>query len=391
MKKTLISVAVLSLFTAPLVTTSVQAQTNSPSIYGTIDSGMRYSNKVGHDHLGNSKGNRLSANSGGLSGSHLGFRGHEDLGQGTAILFNLEAGINLGTGESNSSSDTKVYGKKSENRSLFGRQAYLGIGDQQFGRLTMGRQYTVSYDVIKEFDPTNNMSQHQTIHHLSGYADLKNNHNRSDNTIKYRQRLAKIMTLASYKSGNQVGSMTNGSEMAVGMIYRNSLWGIGASYTEIGVTKIQDTAAASSQALGKTQIYNLAGEYKLDRLKLKAGISQTKLPELKSGAILKHPQLTIPNKDQVGSTVFVSAWGVQYDLNPKVELGLALYTKLQHQSKTYALLDKDKRTVLSSIYKLSKRTDIYGVMDWHSNRAGVSETNKSKNQQSITAGLRHRF
>jgi len=126
-------------------------------------------------------------------------------------------------------------------------------------------------------------------------------------------------------------------------------------------------------------------------LKLKAGISQTKLPELKSGAILKHPQLTIPNKDQVGSTVFVSAWGVQYDLNPKVELGLALYTKLQHQSKTYALLDKDKRTVLSSIYKLSKRTDIYGVMDWHSNRAGVSETNKSKNQQSITAGLRHRF
>ena len=391
MKKTLISVAVLSVVTAPLVTTSVQAQTTNKSIYGTIDSGMRYSNKAGHDHLGNAKESRLSGNSGGLSGSHLGFKGQEDLGQGAITIFNLEAGINMANGESNSSSDTKIYGNKSENKSLFGRQAYLGIGHQEFGLITMGRQYTISYDVMKDFDPTNNINQPQTIHYLSGYADLKNNHNRSDNTIKYRHQLAGVTTLASYKSGNQVGSVTNGSEVAVGMLYKNSTWGVGASFTEIGVAKMQDTVAAASQALGKTQIYNLAGEYKLNRFKLRTGVSQTKLPQLNSGDILNHPQLKIPNRDQVGSTVFVSAWGVQYDLNPKVELGLALYTKLQHQSKTYALIDKDKRTVLSGLYKLSKRTDIYGFMDWHSNRAGVSETNKSKNQQSITAGLRHRF
>lgn len=391
MKKTLISVAVLSVVTAPLATTSVQAQTTSKSIYGTIDNGMRYSNKAGHDHLGNAKGQRLSNNSGGLSGSHLGFKGHEDLGQGASTFFNLEAGINMGTGETNSSNDTKIYGKKSESKSLFGRQAFLGLSHQEFGRVTMGRQYTVSYDVIKDFDPSNNISQQQTIHYLSGYADLKNNHNRSDNTIKYRHQLAGVTTLASYKSGNQVGSVTNGSEIAVGMLYKNSTWGVGASFTEIGIAKMQDTAVESSQALGKTQIFNLAGEYKMNRLKFKTGISQTKLPQLKSGDILKHPQLMIPYKDQVGSTVFVSAWGMQYDLNPKVELGLAHYSKLQHQSKSYALLDKDKRTVLSSLYKLSKRTEIYGLIDWHSNRAGVSETNKSKNQQSISAGLRHRF
>ena len=391
MKKTLISVAVLTVVTAPLVTTSVQAQTTNKAIYGTIDSGMRYSNKVGHDHLGNGKESRLSGNHGGLSGSHLGFKGHEDLGQGASTFFNLETGINMSTGESNSSSDTKIYGKKSDHKSLFGRQAYLGIGHQEFGRITMGRQHTVSYDVVKDFDPSNNISQYQTIHYLSGYADLKNNHNRSDNTIKYRHQLAGVTTLASYKSGHQVGSITNGSEMAVGMRYKNSVWGVGASLTEIGVAKMQDTAAVASQALGKTQIYNLAGEYKLNRFKFRTGVSKTKLPQLNSGDILNHPQLKIPNRDQVGSTVFVSAWGVQYDLNSKLELGLSQYIKLQRQSKNYALIDKDKRTVLSSLYKVSKRTDIYGFVDWHSNRFGVSETNKSKNQQSVSAGLRHRF
>jgi predicted porin len=162
MKKTLISVAVLSVVTAPLATTSVWAQTTHKSIYGTIDSGMRYSNKAGHDHLGNAKEGRLSGNSGGLTGSHLGFKGQEDLGQGATTIFNLEAGINMSNGDSNSPSDTSIYGKKSENKSLFGRQAYLGISHQEFGRITMGRQYTISYDVVKDFDPSNNINQSQT-------------------------------------------------------------------------------------------------------------------------------------------------------------------------------------------------------------------------------------
>jgi predicted porin len=391
MKKTLISVAVLSLMATPLVITSAQAQTSSTSIYGTLDNGMRYSKNAGHDNLGNAKDGRLSNNSGGLSGSHLGFMGQEDLGQGTHTIFKLEAGINTNSGELNSSSDGKFYGKKSENKSMFGRQAYLGLSNQTFGSMTMGRQHTVSYDVIKNFDPSNNLNQHQTIHHLSGYSDSKNHHNRSDATIKYEYSFANVRTLASYKPGTQVGSISNGSEMAIGMQHQNKQWGIGASYTEIGIAKIVDTAPSHAQALGKTKIFNVAGEYKMHRLKLRTGISHSKLPEVKVGAIFKHPQLSIPHKDQIGSSIFVAAWGLQYELTPRVELSLAKYTKLTHQSSNDVLMDKDRRVVMSGLYKLSKRTDIYSIVDWHSNRAGVSETNRSKNQQSISAGLRHRF
>jgi predicted porin len=79
MKKSLISVAVMSLMASPLVIKSVQAQSNV-TIYGTVDAGMRVQNHAGKDQLGNSKDSQLSANSVGLSAPHLGFKGEENLG-----------------------------------------------------------------------------------------------------------------------------------------------------------------------------------------------------------------------------------------------------------------------------------------------------------------------
>ena len=140
---------------------------------------------------------------------------------GNKTFFKLETGFDMNTGDNNSSSDTSVHGKKSDNKSFFGRQAHLGISNQSLGQLTIGRQNTVGYDTIKDFDPTNNLNQKGLIHYLSGYTDLKNNHNRSDGTIKYQHQLNRVTFLASYQSGNQVGSVKHGSSMAIGMKYRD--------------------------------------------------------------------------------------------------------------------------------------------------------------------------
>ncbi|TXI10290.1 MAG: porin [Polynucleobacter sp.] len=161
--------------------------------------------------------------------------------------------------------------------------------------------------------------------------------------------------------------------------------------TEMGLAKMQDTAHAHSQALGKTRIINLAGEYKVDRWKFKAGIARTSIPAVASGAVLKHPQLMIPQRDQMASFLTVAAWGVQYDLTHKVALNLSHYAQWHQQRQSDVLLSKDKRTVMSTVYHLSKRTDLYSLLEWRSNRAGIAENNRSKNQQSLTAGLRHRF
>ncbi len=67
--------------------------------------------------------------SGGVSGSRLGFRGSEDLGGGNRALFMLESGINVDDGTSG------------QGGLLFGRQAWVGLATQA-GDVTLGRHYS---------------------------------------------------------------------------------------------------------------------------------------------------------------------------------------------------------------------------------------------------------
>jgi predicted porin len=82
---------------------------------------------------------------------------------------------------------------------------------------------------------------------------------------------------------------------------------------------------------------------------------------------------------------------MQYQLSPKVDLGIAHYIKLHHDDKSSHLIDKDKTLVFTSVYKLSKQTDIYGFLDQHRNSNGVASGNRQKSQYGVTAGLRHKF
>ena len=120
-------------------------------------------------------------------------------------------------------------------------------------------------------------------------------------------------------------------------------------------------------------------------------MSHSKLPAIQRGSISHTNHQSSPERDQLASDVFVSAWGMQYQLTPKVDLGLAHYTKLHHDHKSRHLVDKDKSLVITSVYKLSKQTDIYGFLDQHRNSNGVAKGNHQKRQYGVTAGLRHKF
>src|ERR1700693_1147160 len=88
MKKSLLALAVLGAFAA-----SAQAQ-SSVTIYGILDTGVAYQNKVmktGPGATGN--GSVFSVQSGIVSGSRFGFKGSEDLGGGLKANFQFEAGI----------------------------------------------------------------------------------------------------------------------------------------------------------------------------------------------------------------------------------------------------------------------------------------------------------
>lgn len=117
-KKSLIAVAALSALAGSAMAADVQ-------IYGRIDTGFRYQN-VDYDVAGVSDDSSFGMVSGNYSGSRVGIKGSEDLGNGLTVGFVLENGFDADDGSFDSNED------------LFGREALLYL-EGDFGKVGFGR------------------------------------------------------------------------------------------------------------------------------------------------------------------------------------------------------------------------------------------------------------
>lgn len=123
MKKVLFTLLALGASCTALAQSSV-------TIYGVADAGL----VVDKDAVGD----RLTRVASGVaSGSRIGFKGKEDLGNGLSALFVLESGFNIDTGTSG------------QGGLLFGRQAYVGLSGTG-GTVTLGRQYSPYYLALRD-------------------------------------------------------------------------------------------------------------------------------------------------------------------------------------------------------------------------------------------------
>src|SRR5690606_4497302 len=128
MKKTLLAAALIVGFAGV-----AQAET-SVTMYGILDTGYGYSNvKYNKNGVVIQNTNSGLRGDGVFNGNRWGVRGSEDLGNGLRAIFNLDAGCNLGNGNLAQGDDK-----------LFGRQAWLGLASDNWGSLTMGRQYSAA-------------------------------------------------------------------------------------------------------------------------------------------------------------------------------------------------------------------------------------------------------
>ncbi|WP_395398982.1 porin [Pseudoduganella sp. UC29_106] len=103
------------------------------------------------------------------SGSRLGFKGTEDLGDGMAAIFLLESGYQADTGA------------MGQGGLLFGRQAYVGL-QSRAGTVTLGRQYTPQYVAVVTADPFGSGTAGDTKNLM---AATGNSASRMDNAVKY--------------------------------------------------------------------------------------------------------------------------------------------------------------------------------------------------------------
>lgn len=189
MKKSLFALAMLG-----TIAGAASAQTNV-TIYGIADVGV---SRVDTDASQATWG----LTSGQQSGSRLGFRGTEDLGNGMSAIFNLENGFNVDTGA------------QADNASLFNRQAFVGL-KSTFGTVKLGRQYTPLHNAQVAIDPfgTNLAGNIQNVFTAQGI--------RMNNTVNLSHSFGGVSGELAYGFGEQPGAFTLNRQIGAGLTYAN--------------------------------------------------------------------------------------------------------------------------------------------------------------------------
>ena len=320
MQKKLIALAVAGLVSAPAF-----AQSNV-TIYGVADAGLAWG-----EHGDNFSG----VLSGVLSGSRLGFRGTEDLGNGLKAVFTLEQGFDIGDGAENDSSKA------------FQRQAFVGLAGG-FGAVTLGRQYAPGFDF--QYDAlASAIISPQAI--LSGKAfggafgekGLTINPGtpaRWDNSLAYNGSFGAIRARAIYsfggkETGNDVTGVDADSDdmMGVGLEYANGPLKVG------GVYHFLKDAEGIAGETDDQQEWLLGASYNFGMLTLAGSYQQGKNVEYVDGLDVDLWQL--------GVIVPVGAAG-----NVHLAYGEAEYDAEGDDAKS-------KSITLAYTHALSKRTTAY--------------------------------
>ncbi|KVM12208.1 porin [Burkholderia ubonensis] len=178
-------------------------------LYGIVDAGITYrsnervgtaGNYTGHSNVGLTTGN--------LSGSRWGIKGMEDLGGGLRALFVLENGFDIANGTSG------------QGGRQFGRQAFVGVGSDRYGTVSLGRQYTSLDDFVSPVGPSTYIGGFGA--HPGDIDDLDQTA-RVDSSIKYTSANYAGFTFgALYGFGGQPGSMKQRNTWSVGVGYERA-------------------------------------------------------------------------------------------------------------------------------------------------------------------------
>ena len=376
MKKSAILVAVGALFAG-----SAYAQ-SSVTLYGIVDTSIHYINNA------NQAGNSVTQmESGAVSNSRWGLKGSEDLGGGNKALFVLESGFN---------SDS---GTMSSKGTLFNRQSFVGLSNKDLGTITLGRQYNFGFTTGGNFDPLGVGNYDGNSWMYYGLTGL-----RESDMLKYEGKWNGLSVGLAYGFGEVPGAASQNSYVGGTVAYefgpayigafaqqhkdiagnKQTVWGIGGNYT-IAAAKLFAGYIDSSDATGcVNSSANCVGG---------SAFGLNIYGNATSGAGLT-PGAT-KRRDHVGIL------GVTYNITPALALtGAFYYDSINNAALTAGNDGKRYTGVLLAEYALSKRTQVYGTVDYNKvkdaalpelsgggNATGVGKSN----QTSVGVGIRHIF
>jgi len=357
---------------------------NGITIYGTVDMGIAYDThgapnstigSVSSFSVIQKQSNRANfgVTENGMAQSKIGIKGAEDLGGGWTGLFKLEGGISPSGGAitdglkslinnngytvaGNAAHPTAYNGFNSAGADSFragqpfNQAAYVGVSNDTYGTLTLGRQTTLETDLVGNYDPLRNSYAYSLIG-FSGTAagSGSTEDSRWDNSIKYLVSYGPAHAGIMYSPNGSIGARNNtdlGADigfdeagLSVDFVYTHTKDEVSASSLSASqVLAVQADGLSPSNTVAATLFdttaYSLGAKYVIDdRFTVLGGVEYIEE---------KSPSSPVPNGtiDIGGYSLFVTnnaatfpgekdltyVWaGVRYQATPKLELATGYY------------------------------------------------------------------
>lgn len=356
------------------------SSSSSIQLYGIVDVAYRHTN---HEGTVAQPGQSLHQMvGGGMSQSRWGINTTEDLGGGLKVLAHLENRFGADTGSTATAN--------------YFQQSWVGVRGN-FGRITVGRQYNVLFDLVTTTYPSHPYSPYMDVYKPEmGFALGA----RQDNMVKYMAEVGAVRGAVQYSfdEKSRLGGKTLGGYL------RYAANGLSAG------AALQNYQFASGK---KAKAMTLGASYQTGPWTVSTGYGENKVDALTSPidlAVLADAWQGTPNGG-FGGPAFLAAnqrtlyqVGTAYQVSPQVRMG-AYYFHARQSGKTASA--KAKADFLTALvdYSFSQRTNAYLEIDTthlNGNNVSLSSTaaitannasgaNGSQSRTGFTVGLRHRF
>ncbi|MGV2289818.1 porin [Trinickia sp. YCB016] len=368
---------------------------SSVTLYGVLDAGIVYANNA-HAPGSATSGGSYSLGSGAVSNTLWGLKGSEDLGGGLHAIFKLENGFNLNNGALTQSNE------------IFGRQAWVGLQSDQYGTVTLGKQYDSVVDYLGPLSAAGTQYGGNLASHPFDNDNL-NGQFAINNALKYQSAdYAGFHFGGLYGFSNSAGSFADNRAFSAGASYSNGPLNIAAAYLQLdnpgGIGTNTGGAVSSTDGEGtffgqRQRTYGAGANYAFGPATVGLLWTHTKIDQL-SGL------------NQAGSFESLTANSLRFDnyevnaryfLTPMLSVaGAYTFTDGKAGTATGDTTLKYHTFNLQGDYALSKRTDVYlegtfqravgadGTILGNADITGVDPSTTNK-QVAVAIGMRHRF
>ena len=362
MKKSLIALAALAAVGAASAQSSV-------TLYGVIDTNYGWGRTTTKDGSLTTKVTTTGLNPAGsnMSGSRWGLKGQEDLGNGLAAVFNVEAGFDSSNGRTGGGFDFSNINSGSGIPGVYGdgfnRRAVVGLKGS-FGQVLLGTDYT-PMDIVADgngFQAIDRSTYNVSPDGTALYTDRANGIHYSGNFSGVG-----VKAFASYdreKVSNDLGttSDTRGEGYGLNLTYGNGPFAIGGGVQQFKSKDMNATSTPVKNTDVKNTEYAVAASY-----------------DFTAAKVFGH---YAGNDPDVGETMH------QYSLGVAVPFGAATLGAQYAYNKQGDFKGHD--VVLQGTYALSKRTDLYARAG-RFNHWKNSDLDQSTKSDVVAVGIRHRF